>query len=161
MENLTATEQLDYMLNGFYNKKFEELKNKYGPNFLNENELVQQVLDRLILDGNIKKTIVHDPSFVRGSLISYSLTFDGALFYESGGYKARALKDANDALWKKAESDRQRTLDGLLGNNSTRLNNLTHRMMLATWVAGGVAFLLLLWQIFLWFYPQYKDFGGK
>jgi len=91
----------------------------------------------------------------------WSNTIEGGVFQLNGGYNAKALKDANDASWKQSEIDRLRTLDDLLGTNSTRLNGLTKWMAIGTWFAGFAALLLLGWQIVLWNYPLYKDFHNR
>lgn len=104
------------------------------------------IVERLIKDGYLVGDLASN-----GNGYFYSISFDGQRFIESGGYVAKALKDANDALLVQMEIDRRRTLDVLLATNSTRLNVLTW------WLVIG-AFAVVLWQVFLYFYPVHKDY---
>jgi hypothetical protein len=88
---------------------------------------------------------------------TYTVTFDGNIFIENGGYTAKALRDANESLSEQRETDRRRTLDALLAANSTTLNVLTKRLVIATWVAGILGVLILLWQIFQYLFPPHID----
>ncbi|NNU34649.1 hypothetical protein HK413_12250 [Mucilaginibacter sp. S1162] len=103
-----------------------------------------EILLKLLKDGYVTSTNYSG----HGNYVS---NFDGRLFIDNGGYVAKALKDANDALLVQLEIDRRRTLDVLLATNSTRLNVLTW------WLVIG-AFAVVAWQIFLYFYPVHRDY---
>ncbi|TWI94179.1 hypothetical protein JN11_04785 [Mucilaginibacter frigoritolerans] len=66
------------------------------------------------------------------------ITWEGSLFIELGGYKAKALKDANDALLVQMEINRRLQQDEGLKNLSSRLNQWT------LWLAIGTGFLALI-----------------
>lgn len=122
-----------------------------GLNSINSVKEISEILIKLHADGYADTA----SKMATGTFMS---TFDGRMFINNGGYTAKALKDANDALWKQSEIDRQRTLDTLLATNSTRLNGLTNRLVFGTWFAGAAALLLLLWQVWIWFYPIHRDY---
>lgn len=103
-----------------------------------------EILLKLLKDGYIATTSTTGHG-------QYYSNFDGRLFIQNGGYTAKALKDANDALLAQTEIDRRLTLDVLLAKNSTRLNVLTW------WLVIG-AFAVVAWQVFLYFYPLHADY---
>jgi hypothetical protein len=56
----------------------------------------------------------------------------------------------------------QKRIDGINQFNAENAERVAIRndrwLVRGTWFAGIAAVLLLLWQIFLWYYPQYKDY---
>jgi hypothetical protein len=117
----------------------DELNNKFNWDISPKEKMM--ILGKLNRDGYIENV---GQQGIRISL-------DGHIFIEGGGYATKALKDANDALLIQMEVDRRRTLDTLLATNSTRLNALTKWLVIGT-------LAVLLWQVFLYFYPVHKDY---
>lgn len=79
------------------------------------------------------KFIEEDPN--AGGRIIYRATIIGSMFI---GY------------------EKQQTLDDL---NSKHIANNTRWLLWGTWFAGVLAALLLLWQVFIYFYPVHKDYS--
>lgn len=156
---LTPIEKLDFIL-----KYFVEMDG--GPYkqiilILDELELdnakeLFEIIHRLIKDGYLTFEIT---SIKDKDTKVYGSTFDGRLFYNNGGYKAKSLIDAEIALLKGLEADRLRRLDEDSRANQIRLNMLTHWLVWGTIGASIIALLLFLWQIFIYFYPVHKDFS--
>jgi len=143
MENLTAIEKLDYLLKCFYNNDFEELKQKYGENPFTNNEKAMQVLDRLVQDGYVKVTDYYEPTIPR-AWTTRNITFDGSLCYEDGGY---------------TEEHNRRTLaEAAAAQNEMRIVRNERLLVRGTWAAAIVAGFLLLWNVWIWFYPVHKDY---
>lgn len=74
----------------------------------------------------------------------YYSNFDGRLFIDNGGYvKAKKVADENLTI-----SSHTLTQDKIYR---------TH-LLWATWSAGIAALLLLLWQVWIWFYPVHSNY---
>ena len=92
---------------------------------------------RKLLDD---KLIIEHPA--HGTpVMRYHISFDGYLF---SGYERQ--KEANDLK------------EGIISQNQMRITRNEHRLVVGTWLAGIVGVLLLLWQVFLYFYPVHKDY---
>jgi len=131
----TYIEKIDIVFDLIYNKQpvEEEVISNLVSNIMNAGQL-HAIIVNLSEDGYIYKT----------SQIEYSITFKGYLFNEFGGYRGKLSNEIN--IKTKAETYLK--------------NDLLYRdrLLLATWTAGIVAFLLLLWQIFLFYFPHYIDY---
>jgi hypothetical protein len=83
---------------------------------------------------------------------NYVSNFDGRLFIDQGGYEAKASEDANDALLKRLEINRQRILDASLEKNSKRLNDLTLYLAIAT----AALALIEIVKFLIYLFPDLK-----
>jgi hypothetical protein len=150
-DKLTPIEKLDFVLKYFVEmdkppfKRSGEIKDALGYELSKE---MFEIFHKLEKEGYITT----DTLPMNGlNTVVYGSTFDGKLFYLSGGYAAKSLNDENDAILTQLEIVRQRTLDGNSERNQRRLNQLT------LWLAVG-SFALLAWQFFLYIYPVHKDY---
>jgi hypothetical protein len=144
MENLTPTEKLDVVL--FFLKTqhqyltWNSIRFELGKNG-SEYEVGDfiRIMDKLINDGYLIEEKSNDKgtSIESICIISYS----GYLFH---GYLEQEKHD--ELVQRVAEANESRAR-----RNETRLVN-------GTWFAGAAAVFLLLWQIFLYFYPKHSDF---
>jgi hypothetical protein len=82
-----------------------------------------------------------------------TITFDGELFLQMGGYNSKALADAADAEEQRLEIARLKYVDVSSDLNQKTLNTLTGRLVRATWFAFGAAIALLAWQIYSTYNP--------
>jgi hypothetical protein len=141
MENLTAIEKLDALLEYLTTQPKAVVKSQITEHFSAEFELIEQVLDRLIDDGFVKeKTNISDMGFGKPwTTFTYILTFDGRFFYENGGYKEQRHKEQLAEL-----SDAQKERIALRNENL---------VMRGTWAAAVVGLLVLAWQVYSYFYP--------
>lgn len=138
MKDLTPTQKLDHVLEYLktvQTDQFVTLERVHVDYKKNINEYItaeeiQRILYKLTADGYLWQKGVY-----------LSITFNGLLFH---GYE------------KQAEIEELK-LKIILENENRRLRN-DHRLILGTWFAGVAALLLLLWQIFLYFYPVHKDY---
>jgi len=162
MENLESEKILDFFL-----KYFSELPTLNGKNISQIHidypiyplKEIIEIIGKLKKDGYVWEDYNTENAISRNTVTpSFTSTFDGRMFITNGGYEAKALRDANDALLAQMEVDRRRTLDVLLATNSTRLNSLTNRLFWATVIASVAALFLLSWQVFLWINPTYSNF---
>lgn len=162
MENLGSEKTLDVFL-----KYFSELPDLNGKNIAQIHidypiyplKEIIEIIGKLKKDGYVWEDYKTENAISRNIVTpSFTSTFDGRMFITNGGYEAKALRDANDALLTQKELDRRKELDGLLIERSTRLNVLTNRLFWATVVASVAALLLLSWQVFLWINPTYSNF---
>jgi len=92
---------------------------------------LQKILDYLMLEKYIEL----------GDYQRYKTTIAGELFI--GFEKTEILQ--NDAI-KTSQ------------NNAYQAKTYADRLLFATWCAGIAAVLLLLWQVFVYFYPVHKDY---
>ncbi len=91
------------------------------------------IVEKLILDGNVREDKTGIPS-------GYFITLNGRLLIDNGGYeKAAAVSDSN-------------RLSEELGVRRTF--RITRSLNRATWFAGVSAALLLLWNVFEFFYER-------
>jgi len=153
MENLTAIEKLDALLTYFVIEKstrvsFSDMTTRFNAT----PGQIREILDRLLSDGYVRE-FIHTHPMGTSEWESYSSTFDGRLFYESGGYNAKALADAADAEQQMLEIARLKSVDVSNDQNQRTLNKLTNRLSWATWFAFGAAVLLLGWQIYSYYHP--------
>lgn len=135
------TEKLDWILNFFKTQKSYLTDDQLNVNlksvgFAIEPDDLIRVLDTLINDGYIieKKTDVSQNLIASRYLISYK----GYLFIDSGGYVAKASRDAADALHIHLDNQRQIALQDHSEKNSKHLNLLT------LWLAVGTIILALI-----------------
>lgn len=105
---------------------------------LDADDLIR-IKDKLINDGYLieRKTNTLGSSIDPVYLISYS----GYLFH--GYIKQQAIDDLILCINAKNESRKSRN---------------DHRLVVGTWFAGIAALLLLLWQVFLYFYPVHTNY---
>ncbi len=146
MENNTAVELLDTFLNYFVNADEQYiLLGKVANHFRLSMTPVSEIVDRLVLDGNLKAVentmLIPGTDSKVGSDFKYSITFDGRLFYEGGGYKEQKRL----AALKNAEIE---TKNKIAARNDKRL-------VWGTWAAAIAAFLVIAWQVFTYFYPSH------
>jgi hypothetical protein len=90
---------------------------------------IQNILDRLLKDGYAKL----QPSG------AWTITFDGEVFKDAGGYNAKSLANAADAEQQRLEISRLKSVDVSTDLNQKTLNKLTCRLVRATWWAFGAA----------------------
>lgn len=139
---ITPIQKLDTIL---YIASVSEQKNISGfESYLRDNAncvlsqvYIQKILERLEKDGYVKL----NPSQ------AWSITFDGEVFKDAGGYNAKSLADAVDAEQQMLEINRLKSVDVSSDQNQKTLNKLTNRLVMATWFAFGAAIALLIWQI--------------
>jgi hypothetical protein len=98
MKNLTAIEKIDCLLNYFYSEKSRQvIFSDISQHFKIDNGLVREILDRLINDGHVKEFKQQKP--VNPEYHTYSITFNGRIFKEAGGYKED--QKARNTLFRK------------------------------------------------------------
>jgi hypothetical protein len=133
----TPHEQIDHVLGIFKSHgsflTMDELKKK-----VDESPIV---VEPSILDGIVEKLNRDNHIYKAGWTAAFQTTFEGNLFI---GY------------------DKQRQLDDerltSIGQMASATKKYNTRLLWATWCAGIAAFLLLLWQIFVWINPVYASF---
>ncbi|HWZ13806.1 MAG TPA: hypothetical protein VNW95_01110 [Mucilaginibacter sp.] len=141
VKKLSPIEQLDYVLAFFVKNpsdigfgKMRAVIMIVADKVINDRTLTALILDKLVKDQYL--TLQEHYSFA-GELIAdggdhYVLTFDGAVFHQQGGYKQQMI-NANQ--------------------NEYQTKSYARRLIWATWSAGIVAFILLLWQVFIYIWP--------
>jgi hypothetical protein len=102
----------------------------YPKQKIDEHEL-RAILKKLETDGNALKN----------GMERYSPSFEGFLFI--GYEKQRILEDE--------------TIESLL-TAKREAKDYSTRLLWATWFAGVAGVLVLLWQVFVYFYPVHKDY---
>lgn len=154
-ENLNPIERLDLVLRHFI--EINELPPYKPPseildslNYDNIKEFYE-ILHKLEVDGYISS--VEEFEFDDTKIRYYGSTFDGRLFYLSGGYKAKALADAAAAEQQRLEIERLKSFDVSSDQNQKRLNKLTSRLVWGTVAAAVVGLALLIWQIYVFYHP--------
>jgi SOS-response transcriptional repressor LexA len=139
---ITPVQKLDVIL---YISSVSEQKNLQGfQSYLKDNaslelstSYIQKILERLQKDGYVKL----NPSS------AWTITFDGEVFKDAGGYNARFLAEAAEAEQQQLEIDRLKSVDASNDQNQKMLNKLTNRLTWGTWFAFGAALALLIWTI--------------
>jgi hypothetical protein len=132
MEEITAIDKIDFILNLLYERKSENIEAIYTL-IRNANVGIADIeIHPILLKLKEEKQIYQPPNN------RYEISFDGKLFKENGGYRAKVLKDANDALLTQLEINRRHTLDDHLKKSASRLNRLT------LWLAIGTGALALI-----------------
>jgi len=90
------------------------------------------VLGKLEKDGYVKYFDGNAAGTTFYSALGYSITFEGLVFYQQGGY------------------ERKLSIGVLNENRLWRNDTLLIR---GTWFAGIAAIFLLLWQVYIYYYP--------
>lgn len=136
MENLNLTQRLDAVLN-FINTDKDTLGviEFYQSTTQNQKELVE-ILEKLHKDGYIKRA----PTSNINTQLN-TPTVEGRFFI--GYEKQRVLQDMQLAKISRMETDQRIYKD---------------RLLWATLIAGIAAVLLLLWQVWIWFYPVHANY---
>lgn len=95
---------------------------------------LSRILSKLLKDGYVDR---------RGeeSEPNYIITFDGYVFI---GYEKQQILD-------------NETIEAL-SIAKQEAKDYSSRLLLATWSAGIAAVLLLLWQVWIWFYPVHANY---
>jgi hypothetical protein len=133
MAEKTLIQKLDWILQAINdNVANEEIKNKYTGNI---NELTE-ILEKLERDKFIKRVKINSTGEYENTP-----TVEGRLFI--GYEKTRLLEDERLTS---------------IGQMAIATKKYNTRLLLATLLAGIAAFLLLLWQVFLWINPTYSNF---
>jgi hypothetical protein len=101
--------------------------------------VLTEILFKLVKDGYLRIEV--DDAIINYQTVKnidfYLLTLEGEIFQLSGGYI------------KQIETT---------SKNENRRLSYDRRLIWGTWFAGIAAILVLLWQVWLWFYPLRKDF---
>lgn len=139
MENYTIIEQLDALLEFIVTKKDNhKIKDFYGTN----QSLMDELSRKLQTDGHIIIEVKNaEPRLIQ---VRNKATIDGRLFYNLGGYKQKVIDDAINS--------------SLIAQNEKRIIRNEIWLLRGTWVASIVGFLLLVWQVFLFYYPNYQEY---
>lgn len=96
-----------------------------------------EILLKLMKDGYI--TSPHG-----GGHGIYFSNFDGRLFIDNGGYTE--------------ERNRRIAHEIIASQNEKRIIRNEKLLVIGTWFAGFAAAFLLLWSMWIWFYPIHKDY---
>ncbi|HEY5327152.1 MAG TPA: hypothetical protein VIJ27_09130 [Mucilaginibacter sp.] len=141
MEELTPIQKLDYVLYYIKNLKHEQVSDATIIAFsINSRvqEIVPEVEALMIIKKLIKDGYVNDSDTNEHGIKQLSVSFEGSVFIERGGYSDQALRDANDTEKQKREIVRLRNLDIHSEENQKSLNRLT------LWLALGSGALALI-----------------
>lgn len=144
MNAITPIQQIDFVLSLFKKDRVysaETLRREITAHEVVEKRkydingpAIHRILEKLVRDQ-----LVYPKETIGG--FNYSITIEGYLFI---GYENTAvLKD------KEIRSAK---------NSALEAKTYANRLLLATWFAGAGAILLLLWQVWIWFYPVHKDY---
>lgn len=113
---------------------------KQGP------KTVEQIAFSLGIKGideatRILRKLEKDDFVIKEPSLQYSITHEGEEYI---GYVNQRILDEKRLI----------SIDQM----AIATKKYNKRLLWATWCAGIVGGLLLLWQIWRWFYPQHKDF---
>ncbi len=147
-ENLTPIEKLDKFLTYFMemgetddgrtSRLSSEVHKETGSGDKKE---MFEILHKLETDGYING--LRRP-FQGQNVTMYYSTFDGRIFYINGGYK----KQQENIRINEANSAR----------NERRMVRNEIWLLRGTWAAAMIGFLVLVWYIFLFYFPHYSDY---
>lgn len=134
MQNLSPFEKIDFVLNLLKEHKtstYGQLRIESANPADPQDHEFHAIVNKLIKDEYV----------VRYESGQYALTFEGSLFI---GYDKERILREEEVL--------------RISYRGINDNNYKERLFWATLIAGIFAGLLLLWQVFLYFYPVHKDY---
>lgn len=134
VSELSPIDHLDFVLELLKHRQHNAnslIVSHQGAGFSADPVQIQRVVKKLEKDGYIE--ILH--------ISRYVITYEGDLFH---GYKRQ--KEIDDLNYETAL------------RASKRGERIANHLVYATYFAGIAAALLLLWQIFLYFYPVHADY---
>jgi len=136
MKELTLTQRLDAVLK-FINTEEDpqQLIKFYQSTPKNQLELAE-ILEKLEKDGFIKRVFTSNTNTFKNTP-----TVEGRFFI---GYEKRRILD-EDMISK-------------ISRKEIADDRYRDRLLYATWCAGIAAVLLLLWQVWIWFYPIHSNY---
>ena len=148
MKEFSPIEQLDAILKVLYEYDKAQLGMSlasiiYHANTIEEGKtlpftVLQLVITKLIKDDYVKENVSKEFNTVSPLTDkNYFITFEGLVFHQQGGYANKIILDSE---------------------NEKRIVRNEKWLLRGNWFAGIAAFLVLLWQIFLYFYPVHKDY---
>lgn len=135
MEKFTPYQKLDKLLCEFKDLQPHAINYLLG---LLQSKRVSYSLEQIKLA--IRK-LINDGYLTDMGAGNYKITFEGDVFI--GYEKQRTLDEEYLAKISRTETDQR---------------IYKNRLLYATWCAGIAASLLLLWQVFVYFYPVHKDY---
>lgn len=140
----TVEEKLDMVLQYVVNLPVNDLldRNQIASN-MDANGYVKEISE--ILLKLYKDGYVHTQNTM--GLAPYVSNFDGRIFIDRGGYKAKALRDASTLEQQRIDAARLIQLESQNLTNSNLLNTLTGRLVRATWFAFFAGLGLLAWDV--------------
>ncbi len=140
----TVEEKLDMVLQYVVNIPSRELLTSYqiagNMDASGWEKEITEVLLKLHKDGYIYT----QQELGTGYFVS---NFDGRIFIDSGGYKAKASRDAEALGQQRIDAARLIQLESQNLTNSNLLNTLTGRLVRATWFAFFAGLGLLAWDV--------------
>jgi len=133
----TPVQQIDIVLNVFKSDRGHiSLDNLYKRTNFIDGDILSRIIEKLIRDKYIYVIAIQGVNFEK-----YAITFEGFLFH---GYEKQQILD-NERIAK-------------ISRTEVDLRSYKNRLLLATWCAGIAAALLLLWQVWIWFYPVHANY---
>jgi len=133
MQEFTPIQKLDFLLTFFKSRPIlqsSDISTHFASNSIHIDG--QSEISRLI------RKLLADKYIDTGSTGIYTISVDGYLFEEHGGYASQLKKVENEAILLQREADRTRDVDQSLKDNSKRLNVLTF------WLAIGTGALAIM-----------------
>ncbi|WP_121811034.1 hypothetical protein [Mucilaginibacter kameinonensis] len=100
-----------------------------------DGDVLLRILEKLVRDK-----YVYEKKRDMGG-VDYAITFEGSLFI---GYEKQQKLDTEKIV--------------LSDNLKVAENRYKNRLLWATWCAGVAASLVLLWQVWIWFYPVHANY---
>jgi len=152
MENLTLEDKLDKILWVLTLSPRKSINNIQD--YLNINQDITLSNDEVkMLTNKIKE----DGYITISEQYVCELKYEGKMYEKLGGYRFTAHKLSSQDVQRKI--DAQRLIDSEIRglDNQDRLNTLTHRLVIASWCAFGVALALLIFQLIVYFFPRHSD----
>jgi len=139
MELNSALKQIDHILNILKEHQsllnFDEIKKKVDESALViEPSVLGMILEKLERDKYIFRNTSKLPNY-------FNISFEGNLFI---GYQKQRILDDEGIITAQ--------------NNASQAKIYANRLLWATWCAGIAAVLLLLWQVWVWFYPVHANY---